>query len=136
MKGFDESKTVYHYYSSIKIQLIPFMFIYILIILDTTPPVVTFLQPPLYTNGVAVLKWTSNEKAVFHCSLDNSDFVDCGEGVTSRWLGSALEDGEHTLKVRATDDAGNIATPQPWTWKTGKEVAWNKMGSQVPGHFP
>ena len=94
---------------------------FIYIILDTTPPIVTFSQPPPLTKAVAQLRWISNENAVFHCSLDNADFVDCGEGVSSLWVGTALRDGEHTLKVRATDDAGNIATPQRWTWRTGKE---------------
>ena len=95
---------------------------FIYIILDTTPPIVTFSQPPALTKAVAQLRWISNENAVFHCSLDNADFVDCGEGVSSLWVGTALRDGEHTLKVRATDDAGNIATPQRWTWRTGKRT--------------
>jgi hypothetical protein len=95
--------------------------VWLSLFLDGTPPVVTFSQPPALTNDVALIKWTSNENAVFHCSLDNGAYVDCGEGISSQWIGAALEDGEHTLKVRGTDDAGNIARPKPWTWKAGKK---------------
>ena len=108
-----------------KIKLIacPCVFIH----LDATPPVVTFVQPPSLTNDNALLKWTSNENAVFHCSLDKADYVNCGEGFSSQWVGADLEDGEHTLEVRATDDAGNIATPQPWTWKAGMKDAQQSL---------
>ena len=79
---------------------------------------VTFAEPPKQTNGVTLIRWTSNENAVFHCSLDNLPYTTCGEG--SQWIGRSLADGIHTLQVRATDDAGNIATPRTVTWDIGK----------------
>lgn len=91
------------------------------IISDTTPAVVTFAEQPKQTNGVTLIRWTSNENVVFHCSLDNLPYTTCGEGLISQWIGRSLADGKHTLKVRATDDAGNIATPRTVTWDEGKD---------------
>lgn len=97
------------------------------LISDTTPPVVTCDKPPKQTNGVVLLRWTSNENSVFHCSLGGLPYKNCGQGLMSQWTGSALDDGEHTLKVRATDDAGNIATPTPCSWQVGKDDNFLKV---------
>ena len=93
----------------------------IVVILDTTPPVVTFLQPPRRTNRDILVRWRSNEEATFHCSFNSEAYTNCGEGVISQWIGTPLNDGKYTLDVRATDDAGNIATPKRWEWVKGKE---------------
>lgn len=71
------------------------------------------------TNAFPVLKWESTEEASFHCSLDNNPFFDCGEGRSGQWIGRNISDGPHSFKVRATDTAGNIATPKSWSWIVG-----------------
>ena len=55
------------------------------------------------------LKFGSTEKrSSFTCSLDGHRFTDC----KSRWRPSGLSPGNHTIRVRARDRAGNVdATP-------------------------
>ena len=49
----------------------------------------------------------------FECSLDGAAYVEC----ETPYLPEGLTSGQHTLSVRAIDDAGNVdATPASRTW--------------------
>ena len=92
---------------------------YIVFVLDGTPPVVTFINPPGKTNNSPQLTWRSTEQATFECSLDNEPYVNCGSGVRGQWSQRNLREGEHTLSVRGTDLAGNTGRETSHTWIVG-----------------
>jgi MYXO-CTERM domain-containing protein len=56
---------------------------------------------------------STEESVVYECSLDGAAFTLCSDPVTF----TGLAEGEHTLRVRARDAAGNVdATPASRTW--------------------
>jgi hypothetical protein len=84
---------------------------------DTTPPATTISGGPPATTSSRAASFTlgSNEVGVtFACSLDGAAFAPC----TSPVAYSALADGAHSFKARATDVAGNTDPSPPsvnWT---------------------
>ena len=79
-------------------------------VLDITPPVITFLQDPVLSNGNISLSWESNENATWECNLvvnSTTSSVNCSG---ANWRGYNLSEGRYELMITATDDAGNVAT--------------------------
>ena len=63
------------------------------------------LAPPAAATGSGV--------ATTECRLDGGAWASCGSG----HLVTGLSNGEHTLEVRSTDNAGNVeSTPASRTW--------------------
>ena len=82
---------------------------------DTVPPVTTIEGPPLgETVGTgASISFSGSEPVVFECSLDGGSYGGC----TSPYVVSGLGVGMHTLRVRATDAAGNVEVePAAYSW--------------------
>jgi hypothetical protein len=78
---------------------------------DATAPETTIGSGPTGTtsNSTPTFAFSSSEEAsAFECRVDSGVWVDC----TSPWTTTALDDGPHSVSVRATDAAGNTdATP-------------------------
>ncbi len=86
-------------------------------VVDTVPPrtrIASFRRP---TQWSASFRFAANEERPrFECSLDGHPFSKCGLAKGYRSLAA----GRHTLRVRATDRAGNRdATPASRTWLAG-----------------
>ena len=82
---------------------------------DTIPPVTTIESSPLgETVGTgASISFSANEPATFQCSLDGDAYASC----TSPYVVSGLAVGVHTLRVIATDTAGNVELePAAYSW--------------------
>jgi len=77
---------------------------------DTVPPHTQITGGPSgVTNKAGPFNFSSDEQSSFECSIDNEeDFGPCYTSYT--FVG--LNDGEHTLYVRAVDQAGNV-DPNP-----------------------
>jgi MYXO-CTERM domain-containing protein len=88
----------------------------ITITVDTTAPDTFIVAGPEGTVAETSATFdfsASEENVTYECSLDNADFVPCTDPVTF----TGLAEGEHTLRVRARDAAGNEdATPASRTW--------------------
>ncbi|ATB48542.1 Ig-like domain-containing protein [Corallococcus macrosporus] len=83
---------------------------------DTTAPDTSFASTPALVSGsaTAAFDFSANESPVtYECSLDSAPFAACDDLATF----TGLQDGEHTLAVRARDAVGNVdATPATYTW--------------------
>jgi parallel beta-helix repeat protein len=83
---------------------------------DTTAPETTVSSgPPASTSETtaSIAFGSSEEGSTFECSLDGAAFTPC----TSPASFSGLAPGGHTVRVRATDAAGNTdASPAQHTW--------------------
>ena len=83
---------------------------------DTIAPDTNLTSVPPATSNTrsASVAFTSNEPgAVFQCSVDGAAFVAC----TSPRVVNGLADREHTVSVRALDQAGNLdASPAVAAW--------------------
>ncbi|MBK9053053.1 MAG: DNRLRE domain-containing protein [Chloroflexi bacterium] len=83
---------------------------------DTTPPHTTINSgPPASTSDTsATFTFAADEPGVtFECALDGVAFTACTTPATV----NGLSVGEHTVTVRATDQAGNVdPVPASYTW--------------------
>jgi uncharacterized repeat protein (TIGR01451 family)/MYXO-CTERM domain-containing protein len=83
---------------------------------DTLPPDTGFASTPAPVEASAEATFTFNSTeapVTYECSLDGAGFVAC-DGTSTF---SGLDDGTHTVEVRATDAAGNVdPTPASYTW--------------------
>jgi PKD repeat protein len=83
---------------------------------DTTAPDTTITEGPMGQGRgpAATFTFTSSEPgSTFECSLDGGAWAACSSPATFNKLGT----GEHELRVRATDKAGNTdASPAARTW--------------------
>jgi Putative esterase len=82
---------------------------------DRTAPSASITSgPPTATNlTTASLTFTSNDPAAtFQCRLDGGAFAPCVSPVNY----SGLATGNHTLRVRAIDAAGNVSAIALYTW--------------------
>ena len=57
------------------------------------------------TEPIATFAFAAEDGADLACAIDSGDFVPC----TSPWTTPALKNGTHSVRVRATDPAGNAA---------------------------
>ncbi|MBZ4420071.1 Ig-like domain-containing protein [Myxococcus sp. RHSTA-1-4] len=73
---------------------------------DVTPPETSIVRAPgLAASGEATLEFGATEPGVaYQCSLDRGPFNPC----RSPYRMSGLADGRHSLRVRASDSAGNV----------------------------
>ena len=83
-------------------------------------PVVVFTKAPSKTNASPLIEWKSSESANFDCLLDNPPYFPCGRGTMNSWTRKNVADGQHTFKVRATDNEGNVGEPAVHIWTVGK----------------
>ena len=82
---------------------------------DLTPPVTTFISgpdTPTTTVVDAAFSFVSEPGATFECSFDGEPFAAC----TSPVEFSELPLGDHTFRVRATDQEGNVESPVTYAW--------------------
>ena len=91
-----------------------------LAILDTVPPVITFINPPTKTNNSPELKWSASEEAKFECALDRGPYEDCGKGINGQWRNDNVPSGSHVLSVRGKDSFENEGSLTTHTWTVGK----------------
>ena len=79
-------------------------------VMDVTPPVITFVENPIISNGTIRLYWNANENVTWVCMLvtghGSESIVNCSQGT---WTGYNLTEGSHELTINATDDVGNVA---------------------------
>jgi large repetitive protein len=84
--------------------------------IDLTEPTTIIVSKPAERSNSpsATFDFSSNESPVtYECSLDNGAFTLCSDPVTF----NSLAEGNHTLRVRAVDGAGNRdSTPETYTW--------------------
>jgi Bacterial TSP3 repeat len=82
---------------------------------DTTPPETQIVKGPsgVSSSDSATFTFTSEAGATFECQLDSASWAGCGTPKSY----SSLGDSQHTFRVRAEDQAGNVdATPAARTW--------------------
>ena len=60
--------------------------------------------------------WTAPTIMTFECSLDGEMYKPCGRGRIGTWTGNNVPDGQHSLKIKATDDAGNVVEAEIRGW--------------------
>jgi uncharacterized protein (TIGR03382 family) len=86
---------------------------------DTVPPEVSIrtTPPQLTDDRFATFEFASPEESVtFECGLDQQDFAPCEFLVTF----TGLKEGDHQLRVRARDRAGNVSVgPATFSWSIG-----------------
>jgi uncharacterized protein (TIGR03382 family) len=86
--------------------------------MDMEPPDTTIAEGPprSHNSRLAAFSFNSPSGATqFDCQLDEAPagFTACG----AEWLFTRLDEGPHTLKVRARDSAGNVdPTPAVYKW--------------------
>ncbi len=77
---------------------------------DTTPPTISFAgQATVVSENTPRLIFSANEPAAFTCALDGGAPQSCSSPFT---VPQALTDGAHTLRLTATDQAGNSREAQ------------------------
>lgn len=85
-------------------------------VVDTTAPATNVTAHPaslVRTTAATVAFASADTGATFECKLDAGNWAPCSSPRTL----SGLTDGSHTLRIRATDIAGNVeATPAVVTW--------------------
>ena len=82
---------------------------------STPPPVISSGPPTVSGSSSASFTFSSTEPGVtLTCSLDSTTtYTACSSPKTY----PGLSNGNHTVRVRGTDAAGNVATSDPFTWK-------------------
>lgn len=83
-------------------------------IINATGPTTTIIGgPSKVTNETSItFNFSSEEGATYECSLNGEEFTACGPSVTY----TDLEDGDHVLRVRAVDEAGNRGPVVIYEW--------------------
>ena len=95
--------------------------------IDRTNPITTIDSGPTYDNGtyytsnVATFSFSNNENEYNHtdeCSIDETSWSFC----TSSVIYNNLSEGNHTFRVRTTDEAGNLGDAVHWNWTVDTEA--------------
>ena len=95
------------------------------IFLDNTAPVLKFTGdlPDNINNNKQRFTWSSSEYARFNCYIDTEDQpIKCGSGRRGSWTSNELADGQHTFRVRGTDEYGNEGSVIQHTWDIGTYI--------------
>lgn len=99
---------------------------------STPTPVVSSGPPSLTPSSSANFTYASAEGDVtFACSLDGGPFTACASGGVTY---TGLANGSHSFAVRTTDEAGNTATSDTFSWvrgATAKTLAWSSTPAAV-----
>jgi len=83
--------------------------------IDTVPPVTRIESESLTETGDASVSipFSVGKPATTKCSLDDGPFLPC----SSPYVATGLSVGWHNLRVRATDEAGNVeSVPASYSW--------------------
>jgi hypothetical protein len=89
------------------------------LIADITPPRLTFISDPIYTNANVTISWRYDEEAASSCTLQTPTtlfVILCNESVSL----TGLREGGHTFYIVATDLAGNVARTVRNSWTVGE----------------
>ena len=90
--------------------------------IDKTPPNTTIYSKPLNPSSKkdpAHFIFSGNEILNYECQLDSGNFENCISPIYIK----SLNEGSHTFKVRAIDEAGNFdPTPATYTWIINNEA--------------
>ena len=78
--------------------------------MDVTQPTISFVERPAVSNSNVSLSWESNENVTWACVLEHGSVESVVNCSGANWRGYGLTEGSHVLVVRATDEAGNLAT--------------------------
>jgi hypothetical protein len=105
------------------------------VLVDTTPPTVSIGNAPADPSGSSEASisfsgddGTGSGIAGYACQLDGGTFEPCSSPLEY----SGLEDGEHTVTVRATDNVGNTSTPASHTWTVDSTLPAVSIDSAPP----
>ncbi len=88
--------------------------------IDTTPPTTSITAKPSNPSNVdsPSFGFAASEIATFECRIDGAAFAACA--TTKSY--TALADGAHTFRVKATDRAGNPGPEVIYTWSIDTAV--------------
>ncbi len=99
--------------------------------IDKTPPNTTIYSKPLNPSSKkypAHFIFSGNDILSYECQLDSGDFENCISPIYIK----NLNEGSHTFKVRAIDEAGNIdPTPASYTWIINNEPTKQPLAGLV-----
>lgn len=102
-------------------------------LIDSTAPTTTFVTKPAAatTSTTANFSFTTGESGpvTYQCSLDNAAFTSC----TTPRTYSGLADGQHELRVKATDGLGNVESPAAsYEWTIDRTAPNTTIDSAPP----
>jgi len=100
--------------------------------LDTTPPVVEIVEGPAVVTkrDVEVEFEVDDGEASSECSIDGNSFSPCSSPVEFE----DLSEGEHEIRVRATDPAGNVSPPATIQFTVDETPPETTISSAPPDH--
>jgi hypothetical protein len=102
--------------------------------LDTTPPAAPTVNAPTGTDSATpTFTFSGDPGTTFACSLDGGGFSGCSSPYTT----PALTSGEHALRVRSTDGAGNATTStRTFTVSVPQQATPTPTATAVPTTAP
>lgn len=87
---------------------------------DRTPPVLTFVRNPLFSNQDITITWTFNKPVNAHCTLLSPSYVALPFPCSTSFSVTNLMAGEYTLFIYAVDLVGSYALEVSHSWMVGK----------------
>jgi hypothetical protein len=105
-------------------------------VVDTTPPVATIdSAPPAFTNSASATfsfsgtdDVSTSDKLGLRCRLSFQAFEPCASPKEY----TALPEGQYTLRVRATDEAGNVSATAIYSWTVDLTPPETTIGTGPP----
>lgn len=100
---------------------------------DTVAPVAQFnMRPGNFTGRTTIFAFTASDAHTgvvgLECSLDNMTFATCESPLTL----ANLSNGNHSLRVRARDAAGNLSPEALATWTVNNSAPAITIGARPP----
>lgn len=100
--------------------------------IDQTPPVASIERADpaasVTSSTDAIFNFSANESSNFECSVDGGVFQSC----MSPYSISGLQDGVHSVAVRAVDLAGNASQTATYAWTVDTAAPQVVLSSVVP----
>ena len=93
---------------------------YVLTAADVTPPVLSFVSNPLYSNENVTISWSYNEEATSVCSLQSPTLTTPIPCVNHSVTLTRTLPGRYSLFILSADLAGNVAPTSRHTWTVGE----------------